>query len=50
MKKFKLLVDLAFDPDVNKAFDASIALARAEGVKQEKILKTKAEIDNYFLS
>lgn len=50
MKKFKLLADLAFDPDVNKAFDASIALARAEGVKQEKILKTKAEIDNYFLS
>lgn len=50
VKKFELLVDLAFDPDVNKAFDASIALAKAEGVKKEKILKSKAEIDNYFLN
>ena len=53
MKKtaeFESLVDVAFDEDVNIAFGGAIELARGAGVKEEKILKTKADIDAYFLN
>lgn len=49
-KKYSSALELALDEDVNIAFDNSIALARYVGVDEEKILKTKADIDNYFLS
>ena len=39
----------AFDPDVNKAFDASIEFARFNGVAENQILKSKSDIDSYFL-
>ena len=49
-KEFESLVDIAFDEDVNIAFEGAIKLARSAGVKEEKILKTKADIDAYFLN
>lgn len=48
-KKFQNLMEFAFDPDVNRAFEASIDFARSNGVAEEKILKSKADIDRYFL-
>ena len=49
-KKFKSMMELAFNPDINKAFEASIEFARFNGVAEERILKSKTEIDAYFLS
>lgn len=49
-KEFESLVDIAFDEDVNIAFEGAIKLAQSAGVKEEKILKTKADIDAYFLN
>ncbi len=46
---FKSMIDLAFDVDINIAFNGSIQLALFNGVKEEKILKTKKEIDEFFL-
>lgn len=48
--KFSSLVQLAFDTDVNKAFESSIELARYVGVKEDKILKNIQEIDDFFLN
>lgn len=50
LKKFKSMMEVAFDPDVNKSFDASIRFARFNGVSEEKILKTKSDIDTFFLA
>ena len=50
LKKFQSMMDLAFDPDVNLAFSASIHFARFNGVPEDKILKTKADIDAFFLT
>ena len=47
-KKFTSLIDMAFDPNVNKAFSGSIELARYAGVPESKILKSKADIDAFF--
>lgn len=49
LNKFKSMMELAFDPDVNKAFDASIEFARFNGVAENQILKSKSDIDSYFL-
>lgn len=49
LKKFKELEELAFDKDVNIAFDGSINLAFEIGIPEDKVLKTKHEIDNFFL-
>lgn len=48
--KYASLLELAFDPDVNIAFANSIAFAEYVGVSDDLILKTKAEIDRYFMS
>lgn len=48
-QKFNSLVDLAFDKDVNKAFEASIQLARNEGVNSTDVLKDLNDIDVFFL-
>jgi len=48
--KFTSMVELAFDPDINIAFDGSIALADYVGVPQERVLGTRKDIDNFFLN
>lgn len=50
LDKFTSMLELAFDPDVNIAFDGSIALADYVGVDQEKVLRNKHDIDQYFLN
>ena len=49
-KRFKSMLELAFDPDVNLAFDSSIRFARFNGVPENIILKDKSEIDAYFMA
>ena len=49
-KKFKSIVELAFDEDVNKSFYASVCLAEQVGVDDSKILKSKKDVDAFFLS
>lgn len=48
--KFKSVIELAFDLNVNIAFDGSIALAEYVGCSAEKILKDKVAIDAFFLN
>ena len=50
MAKYQSMLDLAFDLDVNIAFDGSIALADAVGVRKDNVLRTKTDIDSYFLN
>lgn len=47
--RFSSLLDWAFDPDVNTAFWGSVQLADYMGVEPDKVLRTKADIDRYFL-
>ena len=49
LEKFKDLEKLAFDEDVNIAFKGSVDLAFEVGVSMDKVLKTKEDIDNFFL-
>lgn len=46
--KYATILELAFSPDVNIAFDGSIELAIYVGVPKESILFTKTDIDRYF--
>ena len=48
--RFSSLADMAFDVDINRAFYGSVKLAQYIGVKDDKILKSKADIDAYFLN
>ena len=48
LKKFTDLEKLAFDSDVNIAFNGSIKLALEVGVPKEDILKNMEEINSYF--
>lgn len=50
LEKFKNLEALAFDENVNIAFTGSVNLALEVGVMEHKILKTKKDIDEFFLS
>jgi len=50
LKRFTDLEKLAFDEDINKAFLASATLAIESGVDESQILKTKADIDDFFLN
>ena len=43
-------MELAFDENVNVAFDNSVLLAKISGVEEDKILKTKIDVDNFFLA
>ncbi len=47
--KFKSIAELAFDLNVNIAFDGSIELAKYVGCPEEKILKDKTAVDAFFL-
>lgn len=48
--KHTSMLELAFDRDVNIAFDGSIALADDIGVARGRVLRGKSDIDNYFLN
>lgn len=48
-KRFKDLEELAFDEDVNKAFEGSYKLALEVGVKSDKVLMNLNDIDSYFM-
>ena len=50
LEKFASLLDWAFDPDVNKAFEGSIHLAQFTGVDETKVLKNTAAIDAFFMT
>lgn len=50
LAKYASVLELAFDVNVNIAFDGSIALADYVGVSQENVLRNKSDIDNYFLN
>lgn len=43
------LLDAAFDPDIEKALDGSVALAKYMGVPEEEILDSYEKIESYFL-
>lgn len=49
-ERFKDLEKIAFDEDVNIAFNGSVDLAIEVGVPGNKVLKTKKDIDNFFLT
>ena len=46
---YMVLLDRAFIEDAAEAFKGSVALARHVGVPESGILKTKSDIDRYFL-
>lgn len=50
LANYTSVLELAFDRDVNIAFDGSVALADYVGVSTEKVLRNKQEIDQYFLN
>lgn len=50
LAKYASVLELAFDKDVNIAFEGSIALADYVGVTTERVLRNKHDIDQYFLN
>lgn len=48
-EKFQSLIDAAFSPDLRESLMESVALAKAAGVKEEELLKSVEEIDDFFL-
>lgn len=50
LAKYTSVLELAFDKDVNIAFAGSIAFADYVGVPTEQVLRTKQDIDQYFLN
>ena len=50
LAKFTSVLELAFDKDVNIAFDGSVALADYVGVDAERVLRNKHDINQYFLN
>ena len=47
-KEFNNLIEDAFAPDIMQRFMASVALARDAGVDEKEILKTTADVDEFF--
>lgn len=50
IKRFDSLVEWAFSEDANIAFEESIKLAEHCGVRQDRILRKKSDIDEYYLA
>lgn len=50
MRQFISLEAMAFDEDFNRAFEGSALLAGEVGVEEKKILKSKMDIDAFFLA
>ena len=48
-EKFQELIDAAFTENIHEALVNSAALARAAGVREEEILITEEDIDDFFL-
>ena len=48
MKEYYKLLEMAFSPDYEMAFQGAINLARYVGVAEEEILKNEKDIDVYF--
>ena len=48
--RFTVLVENAFDTDIRDALSGSVELARTTGVKEEEILKSVDDIDDFFLN
>ena len=48
-ERFQGLIRSAFDPGLRESLKESVELARAYGVKDEEILKSEDEIDDFFL-
>ena len=48
-RRYYTLLDRAFSPDCSAALESSIALASLVGVPSEIVLKSKEEVDRYFL-
>ena len=46
---FQILIDDAFSPEVGAELLRSSALARAAGVKEEELLTTLEDVDEFFL-
>ena len=49
-ERFNALIDNAFDPDFRDTLKGSVELARAAGVKEEEILQSVDDIDDFFLN
>ena len=49
MNEFESIVELCFDPDINRRLSSSVELARACNVDERKILHNIEEIDSFFL-
>ena len=49
MEEFKRILEKSNSKDPKEAFEGSIEMARYCGVPEDKILKSKEEIDRYFL-
>ena len=48
-EQFESLIDDAFNPNLRDSLMQSAALARAAGVKEEEILRTMGDIDDFFM-
>ena len=48
-ERFKSLVDEAFSPNLRESLMQSVALAKAAGVKEEEILTSIEDIDEFFM-
>lgn len=49
LKQFEDLEKFAFNMDINEAFNSSVNLVESLEVNNNQILRTKKQIDNYFL-
>ncbi len=47
-ERFQSLIDTAFSLNIRESLIESVALAKAAGVKEEELLKSVEEIDNFF--
>lgn len=48
-EKFRSLIDDAFSPNLRESLENSVALAKTAGVKEEELLKSVEEIDDFFM-
>ena len=48
-ERFESLIDDAFNPNLRDSLMQSAALAREAGVKEEEILRTMGDIDDFFM-
>ena len=48
-ERFQSLIDGAFSPDLRESLMKSVALAKVAGVREEELLKSVEEIDDFFM-